>query len=49
MVIWGYQGVHGELLALGVKVAASIMWEILKNAGIDSVPDRAANTWAGFL
>ncbi len=46
---WGYRRVHGELLTLGVKVAASTVWEILRDAGIDPAPDRAATTWAGFL
>jgi putative transposase len=32
---WGYRRVHGELLVLGVKVAASTVWEILKDVGID--------------
>jgi transposase len=43
---WGYRRVHGELLVLGVKVAASIVWEILKEAGIDPAPERASATWA---
>jgi putative transposase len=38
---WGYRRVHGELLVLGVKVAASTVWEILKEAGIDPAPERA--------
>ncbi len=46
---WGYRRVHGELLVLGVKVAASTVWEILKNAGIDPAPERACTTWAAFL
>ena len=46
---WGYRRVHGELLVLGVKVAASTVWEILKDAGIDPSPERAASTWADFL
>jgi putative transposase len=46
---WGYRRVHGELLVLGVKVAASTVWEILKDAGIDPAPERARSTWAGFL
>lgn len=25
------------------------MWQILKDAGIDSAPDRATTTWAAFL
>jgi putative transposase len=41
--------VHGELLTLGVKVAASTVWEILRAAGIDPAPDRTATTWAQFL
>jgi transposase len=32
---WGYRRVHGELLTLGVKVAASTVWQILRDAGID--------------
>jgi hypothetical protein len=40
---------HGELLVLGVKVAASTVWEILHEAGIDPVPERGSATWAGFL
>jgi transposase InsO family protein len=46
---WGYRRVHGELLTLGVKVAASTVWEILREAGVDPSPDRAATTWASFL
>lgn len=46
---WGYRRLHGELLVLGVKVAASTVWEILKAAGIDPVPQRASTTWADFL
>ncbi|MGH3276597.1 MAG: hypothetical protein ACRDNZ_20000 [Streptosporangiaceae bacterium] len=30
---WGYRRIHGELLVLGIKVAASTVWEILKQAG----------------
>ncbi len=26
---WGYRRLHGELLVLGVNVAASTVWEIL--------------------
>jgi transposase len=46
---WGYRRVHGELLTLGVKVAASTVWAILREAGIDPTPDRTATTWATFL
>ncbi|WP_433788679.1 hypothetical protein [Actinoplanes sp. CA-252034] len=44
---------HGELLTLGVKIAASTVWstvwEILHAAGIDPAPDRVSTTWAQFL
>lgn len=40
---------HGELLVLGVKVAASTVWEILHEAGIDPAPERSSTTWADFL
>ena len=40
---------HGELLVLGVKVAASTVWEILHDAGIDPAPERSSTTWADFL
>jgi putative transposase len=46
---WGYRRLHGELLVLGVKVAPSTVWEILKDAGIDPAPERSATTWAAFL
>jgi putative transposase len=45
----GYRRVHGELLVLGLKVAPSTVWEILREAGIDPAPGRAATTWASFL
>ncbi len=46
---WGYRRIHGELAGLGVKVAASTAWEILKNAGIDPAPRRTGPTWSQFL
>jgi putative transposase len=46
---WGYRRIHGELLVLGLKVAASTVWQILADAGIDPAPHRASSTWAQFL
>lgn len=37
---WGYRRIHGELLVLGVKVAASTVWQILKDARIDPARQR---------
>jgi putative transposase len=46
---WGYRRIHGELLTLGIKVAASTVWQILKDAGIDPAPERTTDSWASFL
>ena len=46
---WGYRRIHGELTALGIKVAASTVWEILKEHGVEPAPGRAQTTWATFL
>jgi transposase len=46
---WGYRRIHGELLVLGIKTAASTVWEILRQAGIDPAPERTSSTWADFL
>ncbi|MGW5433602.1 integrase core domain-containing protein [Streptomyces sp. NPDC004059] len=46
---WGHRRIHGELLVLGIQVAASTVWEILKEAGIDPAPKRPSSTWADFL
>ena len=35
---WGYRRIHGELLVLGINIAASTVWEILRQAGIDPAP-----------
>ena len=45
---WGYRRVPGELLVFGVKVAASTVGEILRDAGIGPAPERGSTTWAGF-
>jgi hypothetical protein len=37
---WGYRRIHGELALLGIVIAASTVWEILKTAGVD--PDILA-------
>ena len=42
---WGYRRIHGELAGLGVRVAASTVWEILKNAGIEPAPRRTGPSW----
>jgi len=46
---WGYRRIQGELVGLGVRLAASTVWSILKKAGIDPAPRRLEATWAEFL
>jgi putative transposase len=46
---WGYRRIQGELAGLGHSVAASTVWTILKNAGLDPAPRRAGPTWRQFL
>ena len=46
---WGYRRIHGELAGLGIAVAPSTVWQILKDAGISPVPRRDGPGWAEFL
>jgi transposase InsO family protein len=46
---WGYRRVHGELHRLGYRVAASTVWKLLRDAGIDPAPNRTGPTWAQFI
>jgi hypothetical protein len=45
----GHRRVQGELLRLGHPIAASTVWQILHDAGIDPAPRRAGPTWRQFL
>jgi len=46
---WGYRRIQGELLGLGIKLAASTVWAILKKARIEPAPKRLETNWAEFL
>jgi putative transposase len=46
---WGYRRIHGELADLGVMVAASTVWEILKTNGTGPAPRRTGPAWSQFL
>jgi hypothetical protein len=46
---WGYRRIHGKPTKLGVTVAPSTVWEILRAAGIDPAPRRSGPAWRQFL
>ena len=46
---WGHRRVQGELLQLSHRIAASTVWQILHDAGIDPAPRRSGPTWRQFL
>ena len=45
----GHRRVQGELVRLGHPIAASTLWQILHDAGIDPAPRRTGPTWKQFL
>ena len=46
---WGYRRIQGELLKLGVRLAASTIARILKGHGLGPAPRRRGPTWRQFL
>jgi hypothetical protein len=46
---WGYRRIQGELARLGVVLAPSSVWAILRRHNIDPSPTRAGPTWTEFL
>src|SRR6266540_3883539 len=46
---WGYRRIQGELVGLGIKLAASTVWTILREAGIEPAPRRLDSSWTEFL
>src|SRR5450759_1484576 len=45
---WGYRRIQGELATMGVVLAPSSVWAILRRNGIDPSPMRSGPTWAEF-
>ena len=46
---WGHRRIHGEFVGLGHKMAASTVWQILRNNDIDPAPHRSQVTWTEYL
>jgi transposase InsO family protein len=46
---WGYRRICGELATMGITLACSSVWAILKRHGIEPSPRRSGPTWAEFL
>jgi putative transposase len=46
---WGHRRIQGELARLGYQIAASTVWKILHQAGIEPAPRRCGPTWRQFL
>jgi putative transposase len=46
---WGYRRIHGELVGLGIRVAPSTIWAILRRHEIEPAPRRAELSWSQFL
>ena len=46
---WGYRRIQGELVGLGIRLAASTVWSILREAGVEPAPNRLETSWAEFL
>ena len=46
---WGHRRGPGELVKLGHQIAASTVWQILHDAGIDPAPRRSGPAWKQFL
>jgi putative transposase len=47
--LWGCRRIHGELTKLGLTIAPSTIYKILRAAGIDPAPRRHGPTWRQFL
>jgi putative transposase len=45
----GYRRIHGELATIGMRLAPSSVWAILRRPGIDPTPSRTGPSWTAFL
>jgi putative transposase len=46
---WGYRRIHGELATIGIRLAPSSVWAVLRRHGVDPSPGRTGPSWSEFL
>ncbi len=46
---WGYRRIQGELATMGITIAPSSVWAILKRLDAEPSPRRSGPTWTEFL
>ena len=46
---WGYRRIQGELATMGIRLAPSSVWAILRRHGVEPSPRRSGPTWSEFL
>lgn len=46
---WGYRRIQGELATMGIVIAPSSVWAILRRHGVEPSPRRSGPSWAEFL
>ncbi len=46
---WGYRRIQGELVGLGIRIAPSTIWRILRDHGVEPAPRRGELSWSEFL
>jgi transposase len=46
---WGYRRIQGELIKLGIRIAASTIARVMKDHGLGPAPRRRGPTWRQFL
>jgi putative transposase len=46
---WGYRRIQGDLVGLGISIAPSTVWTILREAGVEPAPRRLDSSWREFL
>ena len=45
----GYRRIQGELAGLGIRIAPSTVWRILRCHGVEPAPRRGELSWSEFL